>query len=695
VSDDQDNSRGVAPAHDDGIIRPVAYRPQAGPDARSRRLNLLKAAAAAAAVLVMAAFWFLFTASSVRLEFDPAEADAAVSGGLAIPVGDVWLLRPGAYDLTATAPGHEPLEASFTVNDQPNQVHRFELQRLPGLVTFETTPPGADAVIDGQIVGKTPLADLPIPAGALSVAFDMPRYQPMTVTADVEGMQRAQTISATLVPNWADVAVSSVPAGAEILVDDDPTGLVTPAVVEIIAGERELQLRAEGHKTHRQRLLVAAQETVNLPEVRLERADGVLRVQTSPAGAGITLNGQYQGESPLEIAVQSGVNYRVQAFSAGYDTAVGNVRLGPGDTRTITLSLGRLTGILVVQAEPESAELFVNGRLAGSANQSLQLPTGRQTIEVRAPGHAGYSTVVTPREGITQELKVRLLTLEDARMAALQPQVTSASGATLVLLRPGAFTMGSSRRQPGRRANETLREVDLNRMFYLGTREVTNAQFRKFAPGHDSGSFQDHTLNGDEQPVVNVTWEDAALYCNSLSAQEKLPPFYRTENGKVVGIDPAATGYRLPTEAEWEWAARQVGDVEVEELRFPWGANLPPPDRHGNYADRSVAHLVGRIIFGYNDNHIATAPVGTFAASAIGIHDLSGNVAEWVNDFHEIPAAEPVSNPLGPATGQYRVIRGSSWMHGTITELRLSFRDYGTGGRQDVGFRIARFAESQ
>jgi formylglycine-generating enzyme required for sulfatase activity len=232
----------------------------------------------------------------------------------------------------------------------------------------------------------------------------------------------------------------------------------------------------------------------------------------------------------------------------------------------------------------------------------------------------------------------------------------------------------------------------MTRLFYLGTSEVSNAQFKAFAQGHDSGSFEEYALNKDDQPVTRVSWESAALYCNWLSQQEGLPLFYRTEQGKVVGSNPAATGYRLPTEAEWSWAARQV--EAAQPLRFPWGSTLPPPDRHGNYADRSAAHLVGRIIFGYNDNHIVSAPIGTFAPNLKGIYDLSGNVSEWTTDFYAIPEATPAADPLGPATGDYRVIRGSSWMHGTITELRIPFRDYGVDARQDVGFRLARFAES-
>jgi formylglycine-generating enzyme required for sulfatase activity len=676
---------------DPAIIRPVGYQPRQADEERRFAIQRWQIVVAAILVPTLIGVWFLFTAKSVRLTFEPAVEEISVSGGLSLELGGIYLLRSGEYRVAAAAPGYFDLDAPLQVGGERNQIHHFQLSKLPGRVTFESEPPGAEVAVDGIISGTTPTVEVPVPAGSRQITFNAERYQPLAIVAEVTGMDEPQTITGTLTPNWADVTVATSPSGAAILVDDEPTGAVTPATIELLAGEHEIRLAIPGYKPHRQRILVAAEEQVTLPTFTLMQADGLINVRTSPAGAGVTLNGEFQGESPLELAVRSGVNYRVQVFKSGYQSVERSLRLQSAEERNLVIDLPRQMGEVLVTVDPPEAQIYVNDTLRGTARQRLTLPTVPHDIRVRLDGYAGYESSITPKTGLLQEVKVRLLTIEEARLAALKPRIRTAGGQDIVLIKPEPFTMGASRRQPGRRANETLREVQMQRFFYLSTTEVTNAQFRAFARSHDSGEFEDQALNEDEQPVVNVSWEEAALYCNWLSDRDNLPRFYLTEFGKVTGFNAQATGYRLPTEAEWAFAVRQA-DAE-EPLRFPWGGNLPPPDRHGNYADRSAAHLVGRIIFGYNDNHIASAPVGTFGANSLGIYDLSGNVAEWVNDFYEIPSADAVVDPLGPETGEYRVIRGSSWMHGTITDLRISFRDYGLEGRQDLGFRIARFAE--
>jgi formylglycine-generating enzyme required for sulfatase activity len=190
--------------------------------------------------------------------------------------------------------------------------------------------------------------------------------------------------------------------------------------------------------------------------------------------------------------------------------------------------------------------------------------------------------------------------------------------------------------------------------------------------------------------VVRVRWEDAAAYCNWLSEKESLPPAYVESGGSYVLASPPTTGYRLPTEAEWELAARYASGKAT---KYPWGESLPVPQGAGNFADQSAEGLVAAIVPGFDDSFPATAPVTSFAPNAAGIYQLGGNVAEWVTDHYEMSPAATATDPLGPATGEFRVIRGASYLQGTVTQLRLTFRDYGKEPRPDVGFRIARWVE--
>ena len=129
--------------------------------------------------------------------------------------------------------------------------------------------------------------------------------------------------------------------------------------------------------------------------------------------------------------------------------------------------------------------------------------------------------------------------------------------------------------------------------------------------------------------------------------------------------------------------------------KYPWGDALPVPAGAGNFGDRKAQPLLQTFLEDLDDGYATTANVGSFAANALGFHDLGGNVAEWTTDLYTVqPATATVAvDPLAGSAGNLHVIRGSSWRHATVTELRAAFRDYGEGRRDDVGFRIARYAE--
>jgi formylglycine-generating enzyme required for sulfatase activity len=207
--------------------------------------------------------------------------------------------------------------------------------------------------------------------------------------------------------------------------------------------------------------------------------------------------------------------------------------------------------------------------------------------------------------------------------------------------------MGSPRREPGRRSNETERVVELRRPFYLAKHQVTNREFREFRSDHQSSIFKDESLELDRQPVVRVTWQDAAAFCNWLSERDKLPPAYVRRGDRLELADPATTGYRLPTEAEWEFAAR----FRRARADAHPGATACRCRRAGNWGDASAIYLTPVTISGHEDGARVTANVGTYPANPLGIHDLGGNVQEWTTDRYSIyvSAGSRSTDPMGRA----------------------------------------------
>jgi len=675
---------------DEERIEAVAFRPEGTAATRSQGFNPRRVIVPVIAAAFAVAIWFVFTSVSLTVTVAPGADRIALKGGLpALGLGSQYLLRPGQYELQVERAGYKPMTQTVDVTDEANQRVEVALEKLPGKLRVEV-PVAAIVSIDGMEAGSAP-GEFEVAPGKRVVAVQAPRFRAFSTEVEVEGAGVTQTLAPELVPAWAKVSVVSEPAGAELYVAGALKG-VTPLETEIDEGSQPIELRLKGFTPWTTDLNVVANQPQTVGPVRLGLPDGRLVIRSNPSGASVTVGGAYRGLTPLELNVRPDLSQAIVLAKAGYEPAERSVSVGPGARQVVDLELAGVFGEIEISAQPADAQLFVDGAPRGAANQKLRLTATTHEIEIRKPGLVTHKVSVTPRPGLSQAVKVTLLTAEEAKAAAIPAVINSRAG-ELRLMPAGKFVMGSSRREPGRRANEAQREVELKRRFYLGTREVTNAEYRQFRPDHRSGFVAAHSLDLDRQPAVNLGWQQAAAFCNWLSEQEGLPAAYETKNGALVPIVPATTGYRLPTEAEWEWAARYERGTATR--RYPWGEALPVAPRSGNYADYSARIVIQDVIPEYDDGYPATAPVGSFPANALGLFDMGGNVAEWTQDLYTVTvdASQVAVDPVSLGEAGQRVIRGSSWRQSGVTDLRLAARDFGAQTRTDLGFRLARYAE--
>ena len=447
----------------------------------------------------------------------------------------------------------------------------------------------------------------------------------------------------------AVLVVETTPSGAEVLVDGTPVGKTPLERSDIRAGVRQVTLRHPHYETVRESGRRFADGRVVRIQRRLARGRGALTVTATPRQAWVEVEGKRLAETtPVTLEDLPAGRVEVKLGAPEHRPLSMEVNIPKDGLARLERRLERIPyGSLRLDLEPSDA--------------TVRLPevNVRYRPGVRLP--EGAYRVVVQRQGYREAIRTVNLSGGTRVRIALEKVVSRRAGATRVFdgiefvwIPPGEFRMGSTSRHADPDEKPVTR-VRITRGFWMGKYEVTQAQWQAVM-GSNPSRFDNC---GGNCPVERASWNDVQEYIGKL-------------NGKSGGRP-----YRLPTEAEWEYAARAgtTTDTYAGDITKPRGKD-PVLNRIGWYDENSGAR---------------THPVGRKAPNAWGLHDMLGNVWEWVGDrFGDYPGGT-VTDPVGPRSGSYRVFRGGSWRH-LARDCRSADRNWNSPGSRtaDLGFRLLR-----
>jgi len=430
-----------------------------------------------------------------------------------------------------------------------------------------------------------------------------------------------------------------VPTEVAVWIDGKESGTSASQVTGIPPGEHEVVLKATGYFDQSQRVAFEAGKASVVQGVRLKKTTASLIVtMADPSEATVLVGGRERGRSGMSLAGIAPGTTTIVVRAPGYRERSQEVLfVADEEARVERVVLEPLPATITVTANIMGAEVLVDGQVVGETtgeDDAFEVAPTAQQLEVRRSGYVSFVQRLSLRPGGAAAVSA---TVSRAAVTGATNGGNSAAGGKegcptgYVLIAPGTFSMGSSPGEDGHEPGETQHTVTITRAFCMKTTEVTQGEWID-VKGRNPSYFKNC---GSDCPVEQVSWNDVVGYANALSRNEGLPECYI--GSTFAGL--SCIGYRLPTEAEWEYAARG-GTTDARYL-----------------ADRDSVAWSGANAGGM------THPVSRKQPNAWGLYDMLGNVFEWTGDWFDAYSGA-ATDPTGAATGTGRVVRGGSWYFG-------------------------------
>tara|TARA_B100000941_G_scaffold290856_1_gene275276 strand:- start:4105 stop:5982 length:1878 start_codon:yes stop_codon:yes gene_type:complete len=608
----------------------------------------------------------LFFVKSSNITFKENYEKIKISSSNALIIQNTVYSFKEIFNVDVVAYGYKSKEFEFNHNDAEKLIILVE---MPVLVKFKIDQNFNEFILNDRTLDS--LENIYLQKGIYS--YEVKSKNHISYKSKLEINKYADEILVPIIMQEVNkkLVINSEPNQASVFLNNVEVG-VTPLSVNLNTTSNNILIKKSEYKDNNIDYIVKNNNSDQII-IKLIEDEDLINIKSIPSQASLFFNENYIGISPLKFKIQDKGILKIKKY--GYVDDIINITK---DTKELNIALTEDLSEVFISSDPPS-DVFLNDEYIGKTPFTKKIQKIKHKISFKSKGFRTLNESFEPTKD-KQNITKKLLTVKEASLLENKKYSRTSIDGEIILFEPGSFLMGSSKIESRRDINEIMRSVKITKHFYISKNLITEEQYSLFKRSSKSNL-----------PINNISWIDAAKFCNWLSSKEGFENFYEIKNDQIISFNMDSKGYRLPTEAEWEYVAKSN---TPEKYIYSWGSDRKINKLVGNIADVSTQGILSNFIDDYDDGYDERSPVGSFRSNQNDINDLTGNLSEWVNDFYSVEFVQQskvFQDYIGPLAGTSHVIKGSNYYSSTPLQLGLSYRTYGNEPNNLVGFRIARW----